>query len=100
MDAIDWLILVVVWLASAAAFVACLFVAPVTLGPVWDAWRERSRARRKEARTEATIRAFEECGVVVIRAPYPMERITRLDPATPPAAVVPAPRRPINGAPQ
>ena len=50
-------------------------------------------------RRMSTIRAFEECGVVVVRAPYPMERITHLPPEPPPVlAVVPPQRRPINGA--
>ena len=85
----------VIWLSAAALIVVCLFVLPVTFGPLYDA----RKARRHDARTARTMAVFEECGVLVVRAPYPMERITRLDPAAPPAAVaVPAPRRPINGA--
>ena len=85
----------VIWLSAAALIVVCLFVLPVTFGPLYDA----RKARRHDARTARTMAVFEECGLAVVRAPYPTQRITHLPPEPPPVlAVVPPQRRPINGA--
>lgn len=84
------------WLTAFGICVA-LFAVAFFFGAPISAYRHR----RREERTARTMAAFEGCGITVVpgHVPHvPVARIVRLDPATPPAAVVPAPRRPINGA--
>lgn len=87
------------WLA-AFGICAVLFAVAFFFGAPISAYRHK----RREERTARTMAAFEGCGITVVpgRVPHvPVARITRLDPATPPAATVPTQRHPrINGAPR